>query len=146
MNHFAYPATLVPDILDGGFVVTFVDLPEAITQGDDLADALHQAADCLEESIAGRISDNELIPQPSPASQAHYLVHLPAQTAVKATLYNAMRQSAMSQTELAKRLNSDEKEIHSLLDPYYVSPLSRLEEALHIIGYQLVVDCVPNAV
>ncbi len=72
MNHFAYPATLVPDIEDGGFVVTFVDLPEAITQGDDLADALH----------------------------------LPAQTAVKATLYNAMRQSAMSQSELAKRLNS----------------------------------------
>ncbi len=106
MNHFAYPATLVPDIEDGGFVVTFVDLPEAITQGDDLADALHQAADCLEESIAGRISDNELIPQPSPVSQAHYLVHLPAQTAVKATLYNAMRQSAMSQSELAKRLNS----------------------------------------
>ncbi len=97
MNHFAYPARLVPDRQDGGFVVTFVDLPEAITQGDDLADALHQAADCLEESIAGRISDNELIPQPSPVSQAHYLVHLPAQTAVKATLYNYLTQRRFGQ-------------------------------------------------
>ncbi|MEK8017582.1 MAG: type II toxin-antitoxin system HicB family antitoxin [Candidatus Parabeggiatoa sp.] len=53
MNHFAYPTRLVPDRQDGGFVVTFVDLPEAITQGDDLADALHQAADCLEEVNKG---------------------------------------------------------------------------------------------
>jgi predicted RNase H-like HicB family nuclease len=55
MNHFAYPARFVADTTDGGFVVTFVDLPEAITQGDDLEDALHQAADCLEEAIAGRL-------------------------------------------------------------------------------------------
>jgi antitoxin HicB len=102
MNHFAYPATLVPDAQDGGFVVTFIDLPEAITQGDDLADALHQAADCLEEAIAGRISDKEIIPKPSPVTQENYLVHLPAQTAVKASLYRAMCQTAMTQSELAK--------------------------------------------
>ena len=29
----AYAATLTPDQEDGGFVVTFRDIPEAITQG-----------------------------------------------------------------------------------------------------------------
>ena len=32
MYRFTYPATLIPDETDGGFVVTFRDLPEAITQ------------------------------------------------------------------------------------------------------------------
>lgn len=55
MEHFVYPATLTPDTKNGGFVVTFADVPEAITQGEDLVDALKEAADCLEEAIANRM-------------------------------------------------------------------------------------------
>jgi predicted RNase H-like HicB family nuclease len=43
----AYAATLTPDEEDGGFVVTFRDVPEAITQGGTLDEALHNAADAL---------------------------------------------------------------------------------------------------
>ena len=50
MRNFVYPAILTPDEQDGGFVVTFPDVPEAITQGEDVTDALQQAADCLEDS------------------------------------------------------------------------------------------------
>ncbi|HHQ41620.1 MAG TPA: type II toxin-antitoxin system HicB family antitoxin, partial [Chromatiales bacterium] len=57
MYRFAYPARLTPDKQDGGYVVTFRDVPEAITQGDDLEGALREAADCLEEAIAGYIDD-----------------------------------------------------------------------------------------
>ena len=35
MQHFIYPARFTPD-KDGGFVVTFPDVPEAITQGDEV--------------------------------------------------------------------------------------------------------------
>lgn len=55
MQNFVYPATLTPDIEDGGFVVRFVDFPEAITQGESVQDALQEATDCLEEAIANRI-------------------------------------------------------------------------------------------
>lgn len=34
-----YPARLAPDKKDGGYVVTFRDIPEAITQGDTIAEA-----------------------------------------------------------------------------------------------------------
>ena len=47
MQPFVYPATLTPEEQEGGFVVTFPDVPEAITQGDDVTDARRQAADCL---------------------------------------------------------------------------------------------------
>ena len=66
-HKLSYPATLTTDPIDGGFVVTFRDLPEAITQGETMAEALTEAADALEEAIAGRIRRGDPIPEPSPA-------------------------------------------------------------------------------
>src|SRR5436190_2730 len=111
MDHFVYPATLTPDPQDGGFVVTFVDVPEAITPGDDVLEALHQAVDCLEEAIVGRIRRHADIPKPSPVRAGQYAVTLPAHTAAKAALYVAVRQTQLTQVELAARLHCDGKEV-----------------------------------
>jgi antitoxin HicB len=75
-----YPVVLTPDQVDGGFVVTFPDVPEAITQGDDLADALAQASDALDEAIVGRIRRGDAIPTPSLAAQGQHLVSVPPAT------------------------------------------------------------------
>lgn len=139
MQHFVYPAILTPDEQDGGFVVTFPDVPEAITQGDDVSDALQQAADCLEEAIAGRIRRHECIPEASPVGPDHYTVPLPAQTAAKSALYLAICHTGMTQVELASRLHCDEKEVRRLLDPRHASKMSCLELALAALGQQLVV-------
>ena len=63
MRSFVYPAKLSPE--KRGFTVQFPDLPEAITSGKNRADALLQAADCLEEAVAGRIADGLDLPAPS---------------------------------------------------------------------------------
>ena len=139
MQHFIYPAMLTPDMQDGGFVVTFLDVPEAITQGDDVSEALQQAADCLEEAIAGRIRRHESIPAASPVGPDQYAIPLLAQTAAKAALYLAIRQGNITKTELAERLNCDEKEVRRLLDPRHASKLSRLESALAALGQHLVI-------
>ena len=139
MQPFVYPAILTPEEQEGGFVVTFADVPEAITQGDDVTDALQQAADCLEEAIAGRLRRHECIPVPSPVGPNHYAIPLPAQTAAKAALYCALRQAHLSQVELAARLHCDEKEVRRLLDPRHASKLARLEAALAVLGHQLVI-------
>src|SRR5712691_5042576 len=143
MDQFVYPATLTPDAQDGGFVVTFVDVPEAITQGDDVPEALHQAADCLEEAIAGRIRRHDAIPEPSPVQAGQYAVAVPAQTAAKAALYVALRQTQLTQVELAVRLQCDEKAVRRLLDPRHASRLSRMEAALAVFGQQFVVSVQP---
>jgi antitoxin HicB len=139
MQNFIYPATLTPDTQDGGFVVTFPDVPEAITQGDGVAEALQQAADCLEEAIAGRIRRNESIPAASPVGPKQHAIPLPAQTAAKAALYLAIRQANITKVELAERLHCDEKEVRRLLDPRHASKLSRLESALAALGQHLVI-------
>ena len=143
MDQFVYPATLTPEVQDGGFVVTFVDVPEAITQGDGVPEALHQAADCLEEAIAGRIRRRADIPEPSPVQAGQYAVAVPAQTATKAALYVALRQRQLTQVELAARLQCDEKEVRRLLDPRHASKLSRLEAALALLGQQIVIGVYP---
>jgi antitoxin HicB len=139
MQNFIYPATLTPETQDGGFVVTFPDVPEAITQGDDVAEALQQAADCLDEAMAGRIRRNESIPAASPVGSEQYAIPLPAQMAAKAALYLAIRQANITKVELAERLHCDEKEVRRLLDPRHASKLSRLESALAALGQHLVI-------
>jgi antitoxin HicB len=143
MDQFVYPATLTPDPQDGGFVVTFVDVPEAITQGNDVLEALQQAADCLEEAIVGRIRRRDDIPKASSVRAGQYAVALPAHTAAKAALYLALRQTQLTQVELAARLQCDEKEVRRLLDPRHASKLSRMEAALALLGRQLVVGVQP---
>ena len=64
MARFTYPAVFTPDE-DGGFVVTFPDVPEAITQGDTIEECLAEAIDCLEEAIATHISEGLKVPTPS---------------------------------------------------------------------------------
>jgi len=67
LHESMYPVTLTPDEADGGFTVTFEDLPEVITQGDTMTEALAEAADALDEAVAGRIRRGDPIPEPSPA-------------------------------------------------------------------------------
>ena len=138
MTHdFSYPILLAADEAEGGFVVSFPDLPEAITQGDDEADALAQGADALEEAVAGRIRRGEDIPAPSAARRGQRMVTVPAQTAVKAALYLSMREAGLSKVELAARLGCDEKEVRRLLDPRHPSKLPRLQAALAALGKRL---------
>ncbi|MDD9980620.1 MAG: hypothetical protein OXU81_04560 [Gammaproteobacteria bacterium] len=61
---FTYPTRLRPDST-GELIVSFRDLPECLTSGASEAEALAEAADALEEAIAGRIDDAERIPVPS---------------------------------------------------------------------------------
>lgn len=139
MQSFIYPAKFTPDPQDGGLVVTFPDVPEAITQGEDVADALRQAADCLDEAIAGRIRRSEDIPEASPVIPGDCAIPLPAQTAAKAALYLAIRQANITKGEFAALLHCDEGEVRRMLDPCHASSLRRIESALAILGQQLVV-------
>jgi antitoxin HicB len=139
MKSFTYPATLTRDRKAGGFVVTFRDFPEAVTQGDDAAELVSQGADCLEEAIAGRIRLGETIPEPSKARKTELPVSVPALMAAKAAIYLAMREANISKVELARRLKCDEKEIRRLLDPRHKSKIERIEAALESLGKQLVV-------
>ncbi len=136
MFKFTYPVTLTPDEEDGGFVISFRDLPEAITQGDTVKEALLEATDCLDEAISGRIDDGINIPEPSKQKKGEYNVSIPLQTAMKAALYLAIKDAGITKVELAKRINVNEKEARRMLDPHHGTKLPSLEKALIALGKQ----------
>jgi antitoxin HicB len=138
MQSFVFPAVLTPQP-EGGFVVRFPDMPEAITQGENVSDALSEASDCLEEAFANRIAMGLPVPNPSPVGKGCYPVLLPAQMAAKAALYTAVGQAGINKMELARRLRCDEKEVRRLLDPRHPSKLWRIEAALAAVGQRLVI-------
>ncbi|MBI3693989.1 MAG: type II toxin-antitoxin system HicB family antitoxin [Acidobacteria bacterium] len=138
MRSFCYPATLKRGDRAGRFTVTFRDLPEAITWGDGLDDTLWQAADCLEEAIAGRIRRGDKIPVASRPKRREHIVPIPAPMAAKAALYLAMREARLTTMELARRLRCNEREVRRMLDPRHPTKLLRIETALSALGRRLV--------
>lgn len=137
-KYFAYPANVEPDEA-GFYLVTFPDFPEAATDGRSRQEALADAEDALEEAIAGRMNRQECIPDPSSANASQVLILVPANMAVKAALYPAVKEQGVGSIELAERLGVDEKEVRRLLDPHHRSKLNRMEAALAVLGRKLVI-------
>ncbi|HNL11600.1 MAG TPA: type II toxin-antitoxin system HicB family antitoxin, partial [Turneriella sp.] len=61
---FNYPVVLQAQP-EGGFVVTFPDVPEAITQGEDEEEALLYAVDALETALSFYLDGRKALPVPS---------------------------------------------------------------------------------
>ena len=140
MRNFRYPALLTEDPDAGGYTVRFRDIREAITQGQTKVEAMMQAADCMEEAIAGRIRRGDEIPEPSAARRGECGVPLPAPMAAKAALYLAIKQAGTSNLALARRIHVDEKEIRRMLDPRHPTKLPRIQLALDALGVRLVLS------
>lgn len=134
MRQFTYAVKLAHDKADGGYVVTCRDLPEAITQGETIKEALAEAADCLEEAVAARIDDDRDIPLPTAAKRGERLVSVPPSMALKAAVYLAVREAGITNSELARRLSLNEKEARRILDPHHPTKLPRIEQALAVLG------------
>ena len=132
-------------------VVSFRDLPECLTSGADEIEALAEAADALDVAIAGRIvyppANGEPIPVPSARRADEHDVVVPADTAAKAALLLALRDSGLSRSALARRLGVDVKVVRRMLDPRHRTAASRIGAALHELGRELVVEThVPEPV
>lgn len=141
----AWPASLVRDN-EGRVQVRFPDFPEALTDGTDEAEALREAADCLAEAVAARIADGEDLPAPSRLRRGMHAVPLPPALAYKAALFSAMRRDAITKSELARRLQVDEKEVRRLVDPRYPgSKIDRLHAALAACGVRAQITLIDTA-
>ena len=127
---------------DGGYLVTFPDIPEAITQGDDLEQARTNALDALDEAVAAYMLAGKALPTPSKHSKSHTIIAVPVQTVLKHELRRAMQAHNVNNTELAKKLGVQEKEVRRVIDPHHNTSLARLEAALLAMGKQPVVSLV----
>ena len=138
MDRFQY-AVAMTQAEEGGFIVSCRDLPQLVTQGEDLAHALSEAADAMDEVFAAYMHSGLAFPAPSKARKGEHAVSPPAETMAKTALYVAMKDAGISKVQLAKRLGIDEKEVRRLLDPHYRSKLPRIASAIKALGRRLVI-------
>ena len=68
MKQYFYPAVF-HTAEEGGFWVSFPDLPECLTEGDTMEEAYNMAIEALGLSLTDRIHNHEKIPAPSIPSQ-----------------------------------------------------------------------------
>lgn len=125
---------------DGGFLVSFPDVPEALTQGDDLADARASAADALGVALRGRAADGK--PLPEPLAKGNGLVPIPvdAETALKLAVIDAFGKAGISKRELARRMGKIETEARRILDPNHATRAGMLTDALVLLGREVVIS------
>jgi len=135
-QRLAYPVTLEREA-DGTVLVSFPDIPEALTEGGTEEEALAEAEDCLIAALGGYIQTRRAIPPPSPG-RGRMLIPLPALVAAKSALYSAMRAGGVSNTALAERLGVTETVVRRLIDLDHRSHIGQIEAALIALGHRLV--------
>lgn len=139
---FEYPVQLTPDVNDVGetsVLVTAPDLPELTTYGDDEASALVHARDALVAALMIYIADRRPIPDPSPAV-GRPTVAPPLHVATKALVYKLMHDQRLSQSDLARRIGCDPKQVQRLLDLSHQSPVKQIDAALDALQVQPVLS------
>jgi len=135
----SWPAKITPDKA-GRFLVTFPDLPEALTDGASLEEALNEAADCLEEALAGRINRGEVIPKPDRIKRGQHEITLDPRFMLKVLLYTQWKAANITKSELSNRMGVKEGEVRRLLDPRYGSKLPQMEKAFAALGTRITVS------
>src|ERR1017187_6750118 len=125
MDQFVYPAQFTRDE-GGSLMVRFRDLPEAITSGRGTADAIEQAADCLQEALAGRLVRREAIPKPSKQRRGERRIPVAMYLAPKLALFRAMEQSGVNNSELARRLGVTELTVRRMLNPKHETKAGKI--------------------
>lgn len=130
-----YPVILTPD--DGTVLVTFPDVPEAITFGADEGEALLQAVDALESALSVYVAERAPLPVPSKAKRGQHTVRPSALEGAKLGVYQAMTEQGIKKSELARRLGWHMPQVDRLFDLRHASRLDQIEAAARVLGKHL---------
>jgi len=133
-----YPVELTPDDNDT-LLVMFPDVPEAVTFGEDEAEALLMAEDALLVMLSAYMDDRQPIPEPSPLN-GRPGVALKVAASAKIALHNALLAAGKRKADLARMLNLTAIQIDHLLSLHHKSRIEQIETALAALGKRLVVE------
>jgi antitoxin HicB len=123
---------------DGKFIlVTYPDIPEAVTQGEDRAEALKAAKDVLEMAMDIYFEERRPVPEPSKAKRGQSVVELSASTSAKVLLLNEMLRQKVRPAELARRIGTTPQEVNRLTDIRHTSRIDGIAVALKALGKTL---------
>src|SRR5439155_26217825 len=107
-------------------VVSFPDVPEAITQGRDLADARAMAEEALGLALLTYLDRGKPLPKPRAKGRGLVEIAVAPDVAAKLAVLDSFVAAGISKSDLARRLGKDEKEVRRILDPRHPTKLPAL--------------------
>ncbi|QHM71300.1 Antitoxin HicB [Mixta intestinalis] len=116
-------------------MVSFPDIPEALTQGDTREEALAMGLDALITSFDFYFEDNQAVPLPGAITGD--FVEVPASVASKVLLLNAFIASGLTQVELAARMGVKKQEVTRIFDLHHSTKIDTIQKALAALGKRL---------
>ncbi|MCE1176003.1 MAG: type II toxin-antitoxin system HicB family antitoxin [Burkholderiales bacterium] len=133
-----YFAQITPD--DGQFTVTFRDIPEAITFGSTVEEALDMAQDALETAMEFYFEDMRQVPTPSKGEDGEYAIELPVSMASKVLLLNEMVAQKVKPVDLARKLGTTRQEVNRMTNLHHATKIDTVASALKALGKELSVS------
>ena len=131
----SYPARIVRD--GNGFMVSFPDIPEALTSAPTREQALDMAADALTTAMDFYFEDRRQVPAPSARKRGQVMIDLPPSIGAKVLLLNEMILQGTRPADLARRMNVRPQEVNRLTDLRHPTKIDTVAQALKVLGKRL---------
>ncbi|MDO4704740.1 MAG: type II toxin-antitoxin system HicB family antitoxin [Comamonadaceae bacterium] len=122
---------------ENGYLVSFRDIPEAISCGETLDEAREMALDALVTAMDFYFEDRRMVPPPSEPIEGEELITLPESVAVKVQLLNARLREQVRPVDLAQRMGIKRQEVNRILDLHHKTKIDTLSAAFAALGYKL---------
>lgn len=135
-SKFNFPVTIEPNG-EGGYIASFRDVPEALTEAPSLEDIKTAARDALITAIDFYIEDRRKFPAPSEPREGEFIVALPPSVEAKVLLLNAMVEANIRPSDLAKRMGISRQEVTRITDLHHATKIDTIGTALNSIGRRL---------
>lgn len=121
----------------GGFVATFRDIPEALTEAPTMEALEANAVDALITAIDFYIENHLHFPEPSPVTDKDLAIQLPPSVIAKILLLNAMVETHTRPVDLARKLRTTRQEVTRMTDLRHTTKIDTIDRALHALGRHL---------
>jgi len=121
----------------GAVIVTFRDIPEAIAQGNDEADAFAEGASALLTAMDFYFEDRRAVPPPSEAVAGEHLIDLPLSASAKVVLLNEMLAQKVRPADLARLMSITRQEVNRIIDLEHATKIDTLAAAFKALGREL---------
>lgn len=136
MRNYRYPVKFMSND-EGGFIGTFRDIPEAITEVWPEENFIEVATDALVTAIDFYLEDCQKLPEPSEPLEDEVLIEVPASVMIKILLLNSMLEANLRPADLARKMKKRPQEVTRILDLKHSTKIDTLALAFSAMGKTL---------
>ena len=136
----SYPARIARD--GDGFMVSFPDIPEALTGAPSRDEAITMAADALTTAMDFYFEDRRPVPSPSAPKRGQVMIDLPPSVGAKVLLLNEMLAQGTRPSDLARLMNIRPQEVNRLTTLRHPTKIDTVADALKALGKRLELSLV----